>query len=119
MIRIYSSPTVALAHIVRDVLLGDGISAEVRNEHAISLAGGIPLDQCLAEVWVMPEQAERAAAVVERMMPSHGRGALSLARDGRGGELSEARPWRCACGEESPAHFELCWSCGAHAPEEA
>lgn len=24
--------------------------------------------------------------------------------------------WRCPCGETSPLHFELCWSCGAGKP---
>ncbi len=24
--------------------------------------------------------------------------------------------WRCQCGEASPEHFEVCWSCGADKP---
>ena len=31
-------------------------------------------------------------------------------------ELSErAEAWKCQCGEENPANFETCWSCGAAA----
>lgn len=118
MIRVYSSPTVALAQIIRDALVRVGVAAEVRNENAISLAGGLPLDQCLAEVWVAEADASQAADVVEQMMPSRGRGALSLAGGPSGGELSAPPDWRCsACGEESPAHFEVCWSCESARPE--
>jgi hypothetical protein len=81
-----------------DLLADRGIRAHVFNANASSLAGELPIDAALPQVWVDdPADAARAREVIE--------GFLSL-------PAGAAR--KCAaCGEENPASFDLCWSCGA------
>ena len=113
MIRVFSAPVAVQAHIVRGALEAEGISAEVRGEERTSLAGGLPLDACYAEVWVPDRLAGAASEVVARLTSSHHVGGLSLVTDetSGGGELSLCGDWLCACGESNPRSFELCWAC--------
>lgn len=114
MVRVFSAPILAQAHIVRGALEAAGIGAEVRGAERTSLAGGLPIDACFAEVWVAEPEAPDAIEVVETLAPGRGSGALSLVEELSGGELSLSRDWRCArCGETSPSTFEVCWSCQA------
>lgn len=113
MIRIFSTPVTAIAHILRDALAVDGIDAKVRDGN-MHLAGGLPLDACLAEVWVRPEDEARAMTTLGRLVPTHAAGGLSLASDGaEGGEVSLVEPeWACpSCGAKVPQDFDVCWSC--------
>ncbi len=119
MIRVYSSPLLALAHIARDLLAQEGIRAEVRNEGRAALAGGLPVHECFVEVWVPDAEAEGAASALERLLPDAGRGALSFSGSADEGWLSlpgtpaeETSEWTCGCGEASPLNFERCWACG-------
>lgn len=113
MIRVFSAPVAAQAHIVRGALEVQGIGAEVRGEARAPLAGGLPVDQCFAEVWVLEPDAAAAMRVVATFAPAGGTGELSIAEGLCGGELSEAPEWTCGqCGESSPPNFERCWSCG-------
>lgn len=112
MIRVFSTPVSPIAHIVKGALEAEGIPAEVRNEGQMQLAGGLPVDQCLAEVWVEEHAARRAARVVESLLSTNQDGALSVVVDGPEGRLSSAPEWSCRdCGEGNPVGFELCWSC--------
>ncbi len=81
-----------------DLLADRGIRARVLNANASGIAGELPIDAAMPQVWVDdPADAVRARAVIEAFTTqSHG----------------PAR--RCpACGEENPAAFDLCWACGA------
>jgi hypothetical protein len=112
MIRVFSAPIPAQAHIVRGALEAAGIPAEVRGEARTPLAGGLPVDACFAEVWVGDDAAAAALELIAELAPGQSSGALSLADAPTGGELSPAGEWRCArCGETSPATFETCWQC--------
>lgn len=135
MIRVFSAPIPATAHIVRGALEAEGIAAEVR----ALLGGGVPIDTSFAEVWVPDGEVGRALRVVERLVSRSREGGLSLVPEANvGGEVSavegptvvtggpdaleperEGRaPWRCPrCKEECPPTFELCWACGADRPE--
>lgn len=111
MIRVYSSPLVPQAHIVRGALEVEGVRAEVRGEARTPLAGALPLEATLAEVWVEEADLPVARTVIDRLLP-RGRndGWLSLVPE-TGGDLG-LTAWRCPrCSEENPAEFELCWSC--------
>jgi hypothetical protein len=87
------------AYLVLHRLQRAGIPAHVFNEHVQSIVGDVPPDVAQPQVWLEDArdrpraEKELAAMKSERMR----RGTL-----------------RCpACGEESPATFELCWKCGA------
>jgi hypothetical protein len=102
MKRLLQAPNLALATLWADQLGAAGIDACVQRAYASSIAGDIPPDQALPEVWVM-DDAEHGPAQ-----------ALLLA--------IRQRPhvhWLChGCGESVDGPFEQCWNCGAlRAPE--
>lgn len=82
-----------------DLLADRGIRARIFNANASSLAGELPIDAALPQLWVEDDaDAVRARSLIE----AFARRAPSTATR------------RCpACGEDSPASFDLCWSCGA------
>jgi Putative prokaryotic signal transducing protein len=93
--RIYSSHNLIAVHHARNVLEAEGIRAVVRNEMLSSAMGELPPAECLAELWVVAADAERAERIL-RFQP-------------------EGTPWKCpACGESQEAQFTQCWSCGAY-----
>jgi len=69
------------------------------NAHASSLAGELPIEASLPQLWVEQDaHAPRAREVIEAYLHSSASGP----------------PRTCpACGEENPPAFDLCWSCGA------
>jgi hypothetical protein len=69
------------------------------NANASSLAGELPIDASLPQLWVEnPDDAPRARELIDSYM-----------RTSVGGP-----PIRCPkCGEDNPPSFELCWNCGA------
>ncbi len=98
MIRFYVARHRYDAFLVADRLNQAGIKAHVFNQHAASIVGDITPEAGQPQVWLEREQdCERAALLLER-----------IEAEARG------RPVTCAaCGEESPANFDLCWKCGA------
>ena len=98
MKRIHAAANLAEATLLVDLLADRGIRARVLNANASSLAGELPIDAALPQVWVDdPADAPRAREVIE-----------SVPRTPSG-------PTRkCpACGEDNPGSFDLCWNCGA------
>ena len=80
-----------------DLLADRGIRARVLNANAASVAGELPIDAAMPQLWVDdPADAARAREVID-----------AFARAPAGATR------KCpACGEDNPAAFELCWSCG-------
>ena len=72
--------------------------ARIFNANAASLAGELPIEASLPQVWVeQDDEAARARALIDEYLTTHTAGA----------------PASCpACGEENPASFDLCWKCG-------
>ncbi len=97
MKRLLQAPNLALATFWADLLTSAGIEASVQRAYASGIAGQIPPDQALPEVWVHDDDDHaRAGALLHEI--SH-------------------RPhhhWLChGCGESVDGPFEQCWSCGA------
>ena len=98
MIRFYTARNRFDAYLLADRLKQAGIRAHVFNEHASSIVGEIPPDVGQPQVWLEREQdRERALLVLAHIE----------------GDAAQPGSLRCvACGEESPASFDLCWNCG-------
>ncbi len=99
MKRVHTAANLPEAHLVMDLLAHRGIRARVFNANASSLAGELPIEASLPQVWVEnARDAERARGLIEEYL-----------------RASTAGPARkCpACGEENPGSFDLCWNCGA------
>ncbi|HEU4458774.1 MAG TPA: DUF2007 domain-containing protein [Methylibium sp.] len=103
MRRLRPAPNLAIATLWADLLREAGIAVSVQREFACGLAGQIPPDQALPELWVRhEEQHARATALLEAL------------------ERSPERRWVCtACGEPVEGLFEQCWNCGAPMPRPA
>jgi hypothetical protein len=86
------------AYLIADRLNQAGIRAHVFNEHASSIVGDVPPDVAQPQVWLERECDRERAQILLR----------SIEADAAAGGTRQCR----ACGEESPANFDLCWKCG-------
>jgi hypothetical protein len=84
---------------VLDHLAGHGVRARIFNAHASSLAGELPIEASLPQVWVdLDADAPRARQLIDTYLRAS----------------TSGPPRTClACGEENPPAFDLCWNCGA------
>ena len=99
MERLYKADTLAEAHLLRDLLEEDGLGAFIANESLSSLGGELPFSLVMPEVWV-PDSRDvfMARAVLRDFLDRK--------------EKPEAADRKCsACGDESPANFDVCWRC--------
>ena len=98
MFRFYVALQRFDAYLLADRLKQAGIRAHVFNEHASSIVGDVPPDVAQPQVWLEREEDRERAETLLRVMQS---------------EAAQSGTRRCeACGEESPATFDLCWNCG-------
>jgi hypothetical protein len=97
MKRLVSSPNIAIATLWVDLLRQGGIEASVQRAFSSSIAGEIPPDQALPEVWVIDaDDHPRASVLLEQLR-----------------NLPHER-WLCAdCDELVEGPFTQCWNCGA------
>ncbi len=100
MRRLISAPNLALATLWADMLTHAGMSATVQRAYAGSIAGELPPDQALPEVWVSDDaQLEPARVLLAQL------------------RHPPQRHWLCpGCGESIDGPFDQCWSCGASMP---
>jgi hypothetical protein len=97
MKRLTEAPNLALATLWCDWLNQAGIETIVLGANAASIAGEIPPDQALPQLWVLDDTQRPAARRLldELLNPPH-------------------LHWRCGrCGETVDGPFEQCWQCGA------
>ncbi len=100
MKRLLQAPNLALATLWADQLSSAGFAARVMRAYASGIAGEIPPDQALPEVWLDDDSryAEAKAAFDDWMTPHE-------------------RRWACpGCAEVVEGPFEICWNCGAPCP---
>lgn len=100
MKRLTSAPNLAVATLWCDLLRSAGVDVTVQRAYASSIAGEIPPDQALPEVWVMDDdELERARRLLDELRhPVH-------------------RHWACPnCHEVIDGPFEQCWNCGTVMP---
>jgi hypothetical protein len=99
VIRFYTARHRYDAWLVADRLRQAGIPVHVLNQHASSIAGDVPLDHVVQpQVWLEREaDLERAGIVLRDIENAARRADVACA----------------ACGEDSPASFDLCWNCGS------
>lgn len=96
MRKLVSAPNLALAVLWADQLRTAGIAASVQRAYASGIAGEIPPDQALPEIWIGDDSRHAEAQTL----------------------LHELRhlPWRewvCrGCLERVEGPFEVCWNCG-------
>ncbi|GAB4113871.1 MAG: hypothetical protein Fur0014_16610 [Rubrivivax sp.] len=103
MKRLVQAPNVAIGTLWADLLRTQGgIAASVQRAYASGIAGEIPPDQALPEVWVLDDAQWPAAQALLRELQAP----------------AAAAPWACrACGEVIEGAFGQCWNCGAPMPE--
>jgi hypothetical protein len=101
MKKLLQAPNLMLATLWADQLRGAGIPTSVQRAYASAIAGDVPPDQCLPEVWLEDEaQYERARKLLDEW------------------RHTPHRTWACAaCHEIVEGPFGQCWNCGALAPE--
>jgi hypothetical protein len=100
MKRLTQAPNLAIATLWADLLNQGGIAVSVQRMYSSGIAGEIPPDQALPEVWVQDDDQLDAA---RRLLD----------------ELRSAphRHWVCRrCLERIDGPFEQCWNCGAPMP---
>jgi Putative prokaryotic signal transducing protein len=100
MKRLLQAPNLVLATLWADQLTGVGVEASVQRAYASGIAGHIPPDQSLPEVWVEDDaQFDRASALLAEWQ-----------------HLPSVR-WACpGCHEIVEGPFEQCWNCGTLRP---
>ncbi|CAM5780510.1 putative signal transducing protein [Rhizobacter fulvus] len=100
MKRLTTAPNLALATLWADLLTHAGVPTTVQRQYASSIAGEVPPDQTLPELWVVnAEQVDAAGRLLDEL------------------RNPPNRRWSCqACGELVEGPFEQCWRCGAAMP---
>jgi hypothetical protein len=99
MPRLTQAPNAALATLWAEALQHMGIATSVQRQYLGGVAGELPPDQCLPEVWCTHlEQEERARALLHDL------------------QHVPQRRWSCTCGELVEGGFEECWNCQARMP---
>jgi hypothetical protein len=102
MRRLTQAPNLALATLWSDMRTQVGFTATVLRANASSIAGEIPLDQALPEIWLFDDDQVDAAklALVELKRPP-------------------SRHWVCRqCLERNDGPFFECWQCATPWPGE-
>ena len=100
MRRLQPAPNLAIATLWADLLREAGIATTVQREFSAGIAGQIPPDQALPEVWVQHDEQHARAMVLLHELTN-----------------VPARLWDCpACKERVDGPFEQCWNCGAAMP---
>ncbi|WP_394790284.1 DUF2007 domain-containing protein [Rhodoferax sp.] len=99
MLRLTQAPNLAMATLWADALAVEGIAASVQRQYLAGIAGDLPPDQCLPEVWILHPIQEAAARTLLHHLQN-----------------TPQHRWRCVCGELVEGGFEQCWNCGAWMP---
>jgi hypothetical protein len=101
MLRLTQAPNIAIATLWVDMLCQAGMPATLQRYYLGSVAGDLPPDQCLPEVWLTHDEQEPQA-----------RACCASCSTG-----SAAGSAVCACGETAEGGaLDHCWACGRPMP---
>lgn len=101
MVCVYRPAHVIEGHLLKGLLEGHGIEVQLTGE---SLTGGYSGVPAASEVRVLVPAGSEAAA--RDVIADYERSRVT------------ASQWFCGqCGEHNDSTFEVCWHCGANAPE--
>jgi len=103
--KVYIAKNPADAHLLKGLLEGENIEAEVRGEFLYGVRGEVPitLDTC-PSVWVTDDvDYDQAMEIVSTFLEEPPNPIAGKA-------------WKCSCGEENESQFTECWSCGKARP---
>ena len=103
MKRLLQAPNLLLATLWADQLSGAGFPARVQRAYTSGIAGELPPDQCLPEVWVKDaNRCDEARTLLDEW------------------RRAPHRHWVCGqCQETVEGPFEQCWNCGHPMPPHA
>ncbi len=86
-------------HAWKGLLETQGIDVELKGEALLGATGEFGFDASYAEVWVLKSKENEAKQLLDSTKHL-------------------GAQWICKeCAEENESSFELCWQCGAEAPE--
>ena len=103
MKKVYIAKNPADAHLLKALLEGEGIAADVIGEFLYSCRGEVPISRdTLPSVWVMDDaDSEKAEEIIRQY------------RLAENGARENDEEWKCAgCGETNEGLFTECWQCG-------
>lgn len=100
MKRLTTAPNLALATLWSDLLRQAGVRTSIQRAFASSIAGELPPDQTLPELWIADgDDCDRATRLLDEL------------------RHPVARHWLCPqCRETIEGPFDECWSCGCAMP---
>ena len=100
MKRLAQAPNLAIATLWADVLTDAGVPVSVQRAFASGIAGEIPPDQSLPELWLQDADDEPQARRLLHTL-----------------QHPPERRWACpGCHEVIDGPFDHCWQCGTAAP---
>ncbi len=103
MKKLYSWHDPLLIGHLRNVIAGEGIRCETRNDLLSSVAGEVPPTECWPELWVDEADFHRATELINEVLVD--------------GDTTE-QVWTCPeCHEEIDGQFAACWNCLTVRPE--
>ena len=107
MKKVYVAKNPVDAELLKALLDGEDIQAEMIGEFLYSCRGEVPISpDSLPSVWVVDDSDYEQADEIIRQY-----------RLAENGARSNGEEWKCAgCGEMNEGVFSECWQCGASRP---
>ena len=99
MKRVYVAGDIVAAQLLKDILVENGLRAEIFNQNAQSGSGEIPFTHAYPEVWLMDESQQSQA---QKIVTEFDRQPVPV-----------GIVYCAHCREENPSNFASCWQCGA------
>jgi hypothetical protein len=99
MKKLTSAETIVTITHYKNVLEGQGIHSEIRNQHLGGIMGEMPVFETWPQLWVSERDFERASQLIEAVDAE-----------------APGEPWTCSkCKEQNEGQFAACWNCGTSA----
>ena len=98
--KIFTTDDRVLIYHLKNILLAEGIECYIKNDMMYTLAGEVPVDEVLPELWITnAAQYDVSKKIMDKVLHS---------------DRSAEKSWICAsCGEAHDGQFTSCWKCGA------